>query len=62
VVEKIRKRLARWKGKNLSFARRTCLLKFVVTNLPLIYFLLFKMPAKVEMEVKKIQRVFMKVG
>jgi len=59
VVEKIRKKLAKWKGKHLSFAGKTCLLKSVITSLPLFFLSFFKMPKSVEKEIKRIQREFL---
>ena len=56
VVAKIKNKLARWKWKFLSFARRICLLKFVITSLPLFYVFLFKMFAGVISTMNKIQR------
>jgi len=59
VVDKIKKRLARWKGKYLSFVGKVCLLKYVITTLPLYYMSFFKMPASVQIEIKKIQKDFL---
>jgi len=38
VVDKIKTRLSRWRGKMLSLAGRTCLIKSVISALPLFYF------------------------
>ena len=59
VVEKIRKKLAKWKEKHLSFTGRTCLLKYVITSLPLFFLSFFKIPKYVEKEIKRIQRDFL---
>jgi len=45
VVEKVRNKLSRRKGKFISMARRLCLIKSVLFSLPLFYLSLFKMPA-----------------
>jgi len=42
VVDKIRSRLLRWKGILLSMASRLCLIKSVISALPLSYFSFFK--------------------
>jgi len=44
VVEKIRSRLSRWKGRLLSMAGRICLIKSVISALPLFYFSFFRAP------------------
>jgi len=59
VVDKIKKRLARWKEKYLFFAGKVCMLKSVITALPLYYMSFFKMPASVQVEIKKIQKEFL---
>jgi len=42
VVDIIRARLSRWKGRMLSMAGRICLIKSVVNAIPLFYFLYLK--------------------
>ena len=59
VVNKIKSILTKWKGRHLSFARRVCLIKSVLTVLPLYYMSLFKMPSSVCEEIRKIQRKFL---
>ncbi|GJS75873.1 reverse transcriptase domain, reverse transcriptase zinc-binding domain protein [Tanacetum coccineum] len=44
VVEKFKKRLADWKAKTMSFWGRLTLVKSVLGNLPLYYFLMFRVP------------------
>ena len=59
VVNKIKKKLTRWKGRFLSFAGRVCLLKSVLTFVPLYYMSLFKMPIIVSKDIMRIQRKFL---
>ena len=42
VIEKIRKRLDRWKGKFLSMAGRICMLKSVLSSISLFYMSFYK--------------------
>ena len=44
VVSKIRKKLSVWKGRNLSFAGRVCLIKSVINAIQLFYLSFFKAP------------------
>lgn len=47
VVDKIRKRLSRWKVNVLSKARHVVLVKYMLNNLPMYYLGLFRMPKAV---------------
>jgi len=47
VVDKIRSRLSIWKERLLSMACRICLIKSVISTLPLLYFSFFKTPVSV---------------
>jgi len=58
VLSKVRKRLARWKGKKLSFARKLCLIKLVISAIFLLFLSFFKVPKKVVYEIVKVQRNF----
>ena len=63
MLTKLRNRLSAWKGKSLSLAGRLCLIKSVLTSLPLFYVSLFCMPTTVMREVKRIQKkLFMGLG
>jgi len=42
VIEKIRKRLDKWKGKFLAMAGRICMLKLVLSLIPLFYMSFYK--------------------
>jgi len=44
VVAKIRNKLSRWEGKQLTFVGRVCLIKSVLSSLPLFYLSFFKAP------------------
>jgi len=44
VLSKIRKKLSVWKGRNLSFAGRVCLIKSVTNVVPLFLLPFFKAP------------------
>jgi len=43
----------------LSYGGRVCLLKSLLTLIPLFYMSLFKLPARVEGEIRKIQLKFL---
>jgi len=58
VVDKLKSRLSRWKGKFLSMAGRICLIKSVLSSIPLFYLYLFKMLSLVANEIVRIQRIF----
>jgi len=59
VLLKIRKKLSVWKGRNLSFAGRVCLIKSVINAVPLFYLSFFKAPTGVCKEIIKLQRKFL---
>jgi len=59
VVSKIRKKLSVWKGRNLSFAGRVCLIKSVINAIQLFYLSFFKAPIGVCKEITKLQRKFL---
>ena len=44
IVDKVRKKLSSWKRKLLSFAGRLTLIKSVLSNLPIYFLSIFKMP------------------
>lgn len=44
VLAKMRKRLSTWKGKHLSFGGRICLIRSVLTALPLYFISFFRLP------------------
>ena len=59
IVDKIRSRLSRWKGRVVSMVERICLIKFVISALPLFYFSFFKAPKVVYNQIRKIQAKFL---
>ena len=59
VLNKLRSRLGSWKGKFLSMVDKICLIKSVLTSLPLFYMSFFCMPTIMVKEVKMIQKSFL---
>ena len=58
VIEKVHVRLSRWKGKCLSLAWRICLIKSVLSAIPIFFMSLSKMPSGVADKLVRIQRNF----
>ena len=56
---KFRSKLGLWKGKFLSPASRLCLIKYVLTSLPLLYMLVYCKLTIVMKEVERIQKNFL---
>lgn len=54
VVEKISRKLASWKHKLLSFGGRVCLIKLVLSSMPMFCFSLHKVPTEVINEIAKL--------
>ena len=59
VINKLKGRLSVWKGRFLSMAGRICLIKSVLTGVPLYYVSLFKAPLAVCKRITSIQRRFL---
>jgi len=59
VVEKLKRRLSKWKGKFILMAGRLCLIKSVLSALPLFFLSLFKMSAMVMKDIERLQRNFL---
>jgi len=59
VIEKVQARLSRWKGRCLTMAERICLIKFVLSSIPLFYMSLFKLPSGVAGKLIRMQRSFL---
>jgi len=59
VIKKVKTRLSRWKGKCLLWAGRVCLIKSVLSSIPLFFMSLFKLPSGVTDKLVRIQRDFL---
>jgi len=59
IVSKINAKLSAWKGRFLSMAGRICLIKLVITVVPLFYLSFFKAPVSVYNRIASIQRRFL---
>ena len=59
VLEKLKARLSVWKGRFLSLAGRTCVIKSVLTAIPLFYLSVYKAPESVYKSIISIQRRFL---
>jgi len=59
IIHDIESRLSMWKGKLLSMVGRLCLIKSVITTLPLFYMCFFKAPKLVRKTIRKIQSKFL---
>lgn len=58
VIDKIRKRLSSWKQQQLSIGGKICLIKSVLTAIPLYYLSFFKASKKVISIINSLQRNF----
>jgi len=59
VVNKIKRKLDRWKGRCISMAGRIRLIKFVLSSIPLFYLSLFKIPSNVLKKIVSLHRNFL---
>ena len=59
VLEKLKVRLSVWKGRFLSLAGRTCVIKSVLTAIPLFYLSVYKSPESVYKSIISTQRKFL---
>jgi len=59
VIDKVKSILSIWKEKLLSMACRVCLIKFVITALPLFYLSFFKASISVCNKIRKLQAKFL---
>ncbi len=59
VLERVKSRLGRWKGRFLLLAGRVCLIKSVLSAIPLFYLSVYKLPVAVLKEFEKVQRRFL---
>ncbi|KAI8001047.1 (-)-germacrene D synthase, partial [Camellia lanceoleosa] len=58
VLDKFKQKLSTWKRRLLSFAGRLTLIKSVMSNLPLYYLSLLRIPAGVAKEIKRMKSTF----
>lgn len=60
VINKLKRKLASWRHKHLSFKRRVVyLVNFVLSSLPLIFLSFFILPTKVAKEITSLQLNFL---
>ena len=59
VINKLKTRLSVWKGRFLSMAGRTCVIKSVLNAIPLFYLSVFKAPKSIYKSIISIQRRFL---
>jgi len=59
VVNRIKRRLGRWKGRYISMAGRICLIKSILSSIHLFYLSLFKLPSSVLKKIVCLQRNFL---
>lgn len=62
IIERMRSKLATWKGKLLSLGGRLTLIKASLSNLPLYYMSLFPIPHGIVDKITKLQRDFLWCG
>jgi len=62
ILHNISARLASWKGKLLSIGGRLCLIKSVLSNLPIYFLSLFPMPVAIATSIEKKFRSFLWSG
>jgi len=59
MVNKVKSILGRWKGRYISMAGRICLIKSVLSSIPLFYLSLFKILSNVLKKIVNLQRNFL---
>ena len=59
VIEKVKKKLCAWKQKQLSIGGRMCLIRSVLSAVPLYYLSFFKAPKKIINTLNSLQRNFL---
>lgn len=62
MLERIKCKLECWKRRYISLGDRITLIKAVISNLPIYYMSLFKMPVKITQQIDKLQRDFLWEG
>lgn len=59
LLSKLRKRLSLWKRKTLSFGGKVCLIRSVLSSIPLFYLSFFKLPKGVASLCNRIEKKFL---
>lgn len=59
LIKRLEKKLASLKSKTISFGGKICLLRSVLSSIPLFYLSFFKLPKGVSLLCKKIQKSFL---
>lgn len=59
MIQKVKNKLNKWRGKYLTFTRKLTLVKSVVTTLSLFFVAIFKMETHVSEEIKRHKREFL---
>lgn len=59
LIEKVRRRINSWKGKNLSFGGRITLIQSVLSSVPIYYLSFFRLPKTTIRVLANIQRKFL---
>ncbi|XP_071713091.1 uncharacterized protein [Rutidosis leptorrhynchoides] len=62
IIKKIKKKLAGWKGRCLSFGGRLVMVNAVIYNLPLHYMSIYKAPISVIKQLERLRRNFLWSG
>ncbi|KAL8513823.1 hypothetical protein ACS0TY_013077 [Phlomoides rotata] len=62
LVARVRRRLAKWKDKNLSFSGRITLIQSVLSAIPIYYLSFYRIPKSIIKELITIQREFLWVA
>jgi len=62
VIEKVQAKLSRWKGRCLSMAGRICLIRFVLSSIPLFFMSLFKLPSRGQGSWLRYKEIFSRDG
>ena len=60
MLDRIKNSLGRWMGRSISMSGRICLIKSVLSAIPLFYLSLFKIPSVMVKKIVKLQRDFLR--
>ena len=59
IIQKCKRKLAKWKQRHISFRGRVTLIQSVLTSIPIYFFSFFRVPQSVVDKLVKIQRRFL---